>query len=95
MESTAGVGFDIQPLSWLSLSGEVFNFQTGMMPNLRSTITYYPFFDPDSEKPWNWIYLRAGVNNTLNDKRDFFLGGGLRFADREAKGLVGLLPVFN
>jgi phospholipid/cholesterol/gamma-HCH transport system substrate-binding protein len=55
-------------------------------------VTFYPFFDPDGEKPWNWIYLRGGMSNILNNRRDFFIGGGVRFADREVKGLVGLLP---
>ena len=95
LESTAGFGLDLQPLKWLSLSGEFFNFQTGELPNLRSTLTFYPFFNPDSNKPWNWIYIKGGVNNTLNGKRDYFIGGGLRFADKEVKGLVGLLPVLN
>ena len=95
LESTAGVGLDLQPLKWLSLSGELLNFQTGELPNLRSTVTFYPFFDPESDKPWNWLYLRGGITNTLTADRDFFLGGGLRFADREVKGLVGLVPAFN
>jgi len=95
LESTAGIGLDIQPFSWLSLSGEVFHFQAGELPNLRSSVTFYPFFDPDSDKPWNWLYIKGGVNNTLSGDRDFFLGGGLRFADREVKGLIGLVPMFN
>ena len=95
LDSTAGIGVDLQPLSWLSLSGELFDFQTGEMPNLRSSVTFYPFFNPESDKPWNWIYLRGGVNNTLTGGRDFFFGGGLRFADKEVKGLVGLVPAFN
>ena len=95
LESTAGFGMDLQPLNWLSLSGELFHFETGELPNLRGTLTFYPFFNPDSNKPWNWIYLRAGINNALNGGRDYFFGGGLRFADREVKGLVGLAPVFN
>jgi len=95
LENTAGIGLDIQPFSWLSISGEVFHFQAGELPNLRSSVTFYPFFNPDSDKPWNWLYIRGGVNNTLSGDRDFFLGGGLRFADREVKGLIGLVPVFN
>ena len=95
LESTAGVGLDIEPLNWINLSGEVFHFQTGEAPNLRSSITFYPFFDPESNKPWNWIYLRGGVNNALNGNRDYFFGGGLRFADREVKGLVGLVPLVS
>ena len=94
-ESTAGVGLDVQPFNWLSLSGEVFNFQNREAPNLRSTLTFYPFFDPDSDKPWHWLYFRGGVNNALNSNRDFFFGGGLRFADREVRGLIGLIPAFN
>jgi len=94
-ESSAGIGLDIQPFSWLSLSGEVFHFKSGELPNLRGSVTFYPFFDPDSDKPWNWLYIKGGVNNSLSGNRDFFLGGGLRFADREVKGLVGLVPIFN
>jgi phospholipid/cholesterol/gamma-HCH transport system substrate-binding protein len=93
LENSAGLGLDFQPLKWVSLSGEVFNFRTGELPNLRGTLTFYPFFDPDADKPWNWLYLRGGVSNALeNDGRDFFIGGGIRFADREVKGLVGLVP---
>jgi len=95
LESTAGIGLDVQPFSWLNFSGEVFHFQAGELPNLRSSVTFYPFFNPDSDKLWNWIYIRGGVNNTFSENRDFFLGGGLRFADREVKGLVGLVPIFN
>ena len=95
LESTAGIGMDLQPLNWISLSGELFQFKSGEYPNLRGTLTFYPFFNPDSNKLWNWFYLRGGINNALNGDRDYFLGGGLRFADREVKGLVGLVPVFN
>ena len=95
LENTAGFGLDIAPLRWISLSGEFFNFRTGELPNLRGTLTVYPFFNPDSDLPWNWIYLRGGINNALSGKRDYFIGGGLRFADREVRGLVGIIPAFN
>jgi phospholipid/cholesterol/gamma-HCH transport system substrate-binding protein len=95
LENTAGFGLDIQPVRWASLSGDVFNFQTGEAPNFRGTLTVYPFFDPDSDKPWNWLYLKGGINDSLRDSRDFFVGGGVRFADREIKGMVGLLPALN
>jgi len=95
IENTGGFGFDIQPFKWVSVSGEVFDFKTGKPPNLRGTITVFPFFNPDSDKPWNWLYINGGISNSLSDSRDFFIGGGIRFADREVKGLVGLLPVLN
>jgi phospholipid/cholesterol/gamma-HCH transport system substrate-binding protein len=95
LESTAGLGLDVQPLKWASVSGEVFNFKSGESPNLRGFFTVYPFFDPDGDKPWNWIYLQGGVSRILDNRRDFFIGGGVRFADREIKGLVGLLPAVS
>jgi len=96
LESTAGFGLDVQALDRLSVSGELFRFTDGDAPNLRSAVTFYPFFNPDSNMPWNWIYLRAGITNALSgNNRDYFIGGGLRFADREVRGLVGLAPIFN
>jgi len=95
LESTAGFGLDVQPVRWASASAEVFNFKNGELPNLRGTLTVYPFFDPNSDKPWNWVYLKGGISDSLNDSRDFFVGGGIRFADREIKGLVGLVPALN
>jgi phospholipid/cholesterol/gamma-HCH transport system substrate-binding protein len=95
LENTAGVGIDIQPVRWVGLSGEVFNFRKNDRPNLRGTLTLYPLFDPESDKPWNWLYLQGGVNNALADQRDYFVGAGLRFTDSEIKGLVGLVPALN
>jgi phospholipid/cholesterol/gamma-HCH transport system substrate-binding protein len=95
LENSAGFGLDVQPVKWAALSGELFNFKTGSVPNFRSALTFYPFFDPHSNKPWNWLYFRGGINNALSDSRDFFIGGGLRFADREVKGLVGLAPALS
>ncbi|MDR2048677.1 MAG: MlaD family protein, partial [Treponema sp.] len=91
LESSAGIGVDVQPFDRLVLSGEVFRFQTGNYPNLRGKVTLFPFFDPDSNNPLNWIYIQGGINDALRSSgRDFFAGGGVRFSDREIKGLVGL-----
>ncbi|MCL2374114.1 MAG: MlaD family protein [Treponema sp.] len=95
LESTAGFGMDLHAFNWLSVSGEIFRFTEGAAPNLRSTVTFYPFFNPDSDRPLNWLYLRTGITNALSGDRDYFIGGGLRFSDREIRGLVGLAPIFN
>ena len=95
IENSGGIGLDVNPLKWLGVSGELYNFKSEEAPNLRGSVVLYPFFDPDSEKPWNWLYLKGGISNSLNSSRDFFIGGGMRFADREIKSLVGLLPVIN
>jgi phospholipid/cholesterol/gamma-HCH transport system substrate-binding protein len=90
-ENTAGVGLDIQPVDRLALSADLFRFQKDAVPNLKGTVTVYPFFNPESNNPLNWIYIQGGVYDALNNnKRDFFAGGGVRFSDREVKGLMGL-----
>jgi len=93
LENTAGLGLDLQPLGWLGISGEIFDFNAESLPNLRGTVTLYPFFDPASDKPWNWLYLQGGVDAALDARRDYFFGAGLRFADEEVRGLVGLVPL--
>ncbi len=94
LESSAGVGVDYQPFPLLSVSAELFDFGNDDGPNLRSYATVYPFFDPKGASWWNWVYFRGGVRSALDpDKRDYFLGGGVRFADEEIRGLVGLLPL--
>jgi len=94
IESTGGFGVDVRPFRQLELSGEMFDFGTHDRPNLRTTGTVYPFYDPAGDYPWYWLYLTGGVNNTLNaDEREYFLGGGLRFTDEEIRGLIGLIPL--
>ncbi|MDR2072436.1 MAG: MlaD family protein [Spirochaetaceae bacterium] len=90
LESTAGIGVDIQPFRQFAVSGELFNFRNGALPNLRGTLTVYPFFNPDANNPLNWIYLQGGIYDALSADRDLFLGGGLRFSDRDIRGLVGI-----
>lgn len=94
IESTGGFGLDVRPFRQLELSGEVFDFGTYDQPNLRTSGTVYPFYDPDGAYPWYWLYVTGGIDNTLNpDEREYFLGGGLRFTDEEIRGLVGLIPL--
>lgn len=92
LESTAGFGVEFAPFRWITLSGELFDFKKTESPNLRGTVTVYPYFDPNSAKPWNWVYLRGGVSSALDERRDWFIGAGFRFADEEIRGLVGLVP---
>ena len=93
LDSTAGFGLDYRPLPQLEFTGELFDFSADEGPNLRSYLTLYPFFDPKGNKPWQWLYIRGGVTAALDDRRDFFIGGGFRFADEEVRGLVGLVPL--
>lgn len=92
-EGTAGLGFDISPFKSLQVSAEAFNFQNNGLPNLRGSLYWYPAFNPSSDMPWNWLYIYGGVNAALDLRRDFFVGMGIRFADEEVRGLVGLIPL--
>lgn len=95
LENTAGFGLDFEPVKWLNLSGDIYDFRKGLAPNLRGTVTLYPFFDPESVKPWNWLYLRGGITAALDSRRDFFVGAGVRFTDDEIRGIVGLVPAIK
>ncbi|MDR2211389.1 MAG: MlaD family protein [Spirochaetaceae bacterium] len=90
LESSAGIGLDVQPIRQIALSGEIFNFRRDAPPNLRGTLTVYPFFNPNTNNPLNWIYLHGGIYNALSADRDLFLGGGVRFSDHDIKSMVGL-----
>jgi phospholipid/cholesterol/gamma-HCH transport system substrate-binding protein len=92
-EGFAGLGLDITPAASVQLSAEAFDFQKNGIPNLRGTLYWYPAFNPLSPMPWNWLYLYGGVNAALDPRRDFFVGMGIRFADEEVRGLVGLIPL--
>jgi phospholipid/cholesterol/gamma-HCH transport system substrate-binding protein len=91
IESTGGFGVDLTPVEQVQISAEMFDFGDET-PNLRTYGTIYPFYQPDRNNPLNWIFLSGGVEETLTDDRDYFVGGGLRFTDQDLQGLVGLVP---
>jgi phospholipid/cholesterol/gamma-HCH transport system substrate-binding protein len=92
LEGGFGMGVDVDPVNWLSLSGEVLDFSAGTLPDLRAGLRVYPFFDPESDRPWHWLYVSGGMTRILDDTRSVYLGAGLRFADSEVRSLIGLVP---
>jgi len=94
LESTGGVGMDLRPVNQLELSAEAFDFGADDGVYLRGYGTVYPFYDPESNNPLNWLYLAGGVDDAMNVyRRDYFVGAGVRFSDRDLRGLVGFVPV--
>lgn len=87
-----GAGLNIDPVKWLTLSTEVVKFSDIDSPDLRLGLRLYPFFDPDSNKPWHWLYIDGGMAHILDGSPDFYIGGGLRFNDNEVRSFVGLVP---
>jgi phospholipid/cholesterol/gamma-HCH transport system substrate-binding protein len=95
IESSGGFGLDLRLVEQLVLSGEMFDFG-GEGPNLRAGGTVFPFYDPDRNRPWYWLYLSGGVADILDTEGITpYFGGGLRFTDEDIRGLVGLIPLGN
>lgn len=93
-ESTAGLGMDVQPIDQVELSAEAFDFGADDGVYLRGYGTVYPFYDPESSNPLRWLYLAGGVDDALDVyRRDYFFGAGVRFTDRDLRGLVGFIPI--
>jgi phospholipid/cholesterol/gamma-HCH transport system substrate-binding protein len=93
-ESTAGIGMDVQPFDQLQLSAEAFDFGAEDGAYLRGYGTVYPFYNPESTNPLQWLYLAGGVDDALNVyQRDYFFGAGVRFTDQDLRGLVGFIPI--
>ncbi|WP_018525106.1 MlaD family protein [Alkalispirochaeta alkalica] len=94
MESSPGIGIDISPVRRVMLSGEAFDFGADDGIYLRAFGQFYPFYDPESSNPLQWLYLTGGVDDAMDVyHRDFFLGAGVRFTDHDLRGLVGFIPV--
>ena len=94
LESTGGVGLDLRPIDRVSLSAEAFDFGATDGVYLRGYGTLFPFYDPESTNPLNWLYLSGGVDDAMDVyRRDYFIGAGVRFSDRDLRGLVGFVPV--
>ncbi|MDA3949439.1 MAG: MlaD family protein [Spirochaeta sp.] len=94
IENTGGVGVDLRPIDQFAVSAEAFDFGAEDGVYLRSTGTIYPFHDPDSTNPVNWIFINGGIDDIMGVyERDFFVGAGVRFTDQDLRGLVGFIPV--
>ncbi len=94
IESTGGVGVDVRPIDQIAVTAEAFDFGAENGIYLRSSGTIYPFYDPESNNPLRWIYINGGIDDIMGVyERDFFVGAGVRFTDRDIRGLVGFIPV--
>lgn len=91
IENSGGFGVDVAPFDQVRLSAEMFEFAQDT-PNLRTYGTLYPFYEPQRDNPFAWLFLSGGVENTLEDDRDYFFGGGVRFTDQDLQGLIGIVP---
>lgn len=79
-ESSGGVGADYHLLDdRLKLTVELFDFGNDD-PNLKARVGY---------SFWKHLFVTGGVDRILEgDRRDYFLGGGIRFEDEDLKYLL-------
>jgi phospholipid/cholesterol/gamma-HCH transport system substrate-binding protein len=89
METTFGVGADYFMLDdKLVLTADMWDFgedeEDADDPHLRIGADYFVF---------KGLFLSGGLDNILNEnRRGFYLGGGVRFEDEDFKALLGTLP---
>jgi phospholipid/cholesterol/gamma-HCH transport system substrate-binding protein len=80
IESTGGIGIDLHLFDdHLELSTDLFAFGDQAFPRLRTRLAY---------EVVSHLWILGGVDDTLNDSRDFFLGAMLRFNDEDLKSIL-------
>ena len=86
LESTGGFGFDYYFLDdKILMSLDAFDFSLDRNPHLKARIDYTPF---------SHLYITAGYDNFINeDRRSFFMGGGINFSDEDIKTLFSSSPI--
>jgi phospholipid/cholesterol/gamma-HCH transport system substrate-binding protein len=90
IDSTGGVGLDYKMSDRISVTGEAFDFgkKRDEKPHLRMEVEYV-VRNEKARTPL--IFLRAGVDNPLNDTA-FVFGGGVRWRDDDLKYLLSSIP---
>lgn len=88
MESTGGLGLDLHFFDdRFELNTDVFAFGAASLPRVRSRLNF---------EIVSRLWVLAGIDDALNDRRDFFLGLMLRFNDDDLKSILpfagGLTP---
>lgn len=82
IESTGGIGATVGLFDdrRLEIQTDLFDFSAAENPRLRSYGTYNFL---------NFAFLSAGVDDIINpDRRDYFIGAGIRFDDEDLKALL-------
>ncbi len=82
LESSGGFGAELGFLEGqqLRVHTDLFDFTAAQNPRLRSYGTY---------KFLQFAYLSAGIDDVINpDRRDYFIGAGIRFNDEDIKALL-------
>lgn len=80
IESTGGLGIDLHLLDdRFELTSDLFAFGEQSLPRMRARLAM---------EVVSRLWLHGGVDDVLNDSRDFFLGAFLRFNDEDLKSIL-------
>ncbi len=89
LESTGGLGLDYEFLkNRLSVGVDAFDFAR---KDAKAHLKVFGNYDIVKN-----LYITGGVDDILNNKKDFrtvFLGFGIKFADEDLKTLLGAVPI--
>ncbi|MET0341746.1 MAG: MlaD family protein [Polyangiales bacterium] len=84
LESTGGLGLDLHLLNdHLEINSDAFAIGEQKYARLRVALAY---------EVLQRLFIVGGVDDMLNDSRDFFLGAQLRFNDEDLKSILPFVP---
>lgn len=93
-ENYGGLAFDYRPIPQLEISAEGFDFGNSSGPYVRTFGTVYPFFDPDSDNPVQWLYVSGGADDIAGQNQlNGFVSIGARLTDKDLRNFVTLIPL--
>lgn len=95
IESTGGLGANLWALDDnIELRLDLFDFGQRENGRLRMAALVDAGILIDEDSIFSRLFLQAGVDDALNPiPRDYFIGGGLTFHDRDLRGLLMTAPV--
>jgi phospholipid/cholesterol/gamma-HCH transport system substrate-binding protein len=83
-ESSGGVGLDLHALhDRVELSTDIYHFGEDVYPRLKVVVAM---------EFLRHLYIIGGINDSLNDSRDYFIGMMVRFNDEDLKTILAFSP---
>lgn len=83
-DNSGGLGLDIHLIrDRLELSTDIYRFSDDVFPRLRQLVAF---------EFLKHLYITGGVNDILNENRDYFVGLMLRFDDEDLKMILPFVP---
>jgi len=84
LESTGGLGLDLHFLDdHLTVNNDVFAIGEQRYARVRVALAY---------EVLQRLWIVGGVDDVVNDSRDFFMGGQLHFNDEDLKSILPFVP---